>query len=85
MNILYKNVIATIINEHADSIDYKVEIKGKAPIFLSKCHAYTDFDINPICPRTYSGIYKIWENGVQIEKKGVLHFYPQSTDILLVE
>lgn len=85
MNILYENVTVTINEQHDDSVDYKVEINGKAPIFLRKCHAYTDFDINPVCPRTYSGKYEIWENGMSIEKNGFLHFYPKRVDILLEE
>lgn len=43
MNILYENVTVTINEQHDDSVDYKVEINGKAPIHLRKCHTYTDY------------------------------------------
>lgn len=86
METLYKNVIVTSDEEHPNSLDFKIGIKEIGKTFcLRKCQAYTDFEINPMCPQTYNGRYEIWENGISYEKRGTLHIYHDHADILLEE
>lgn len=71
---------------HSTSIDFKVEIKGRKTIYIRKCQAFADFELNPIYPRSYQGQYEIWdEKGQSHQKYGVVLFYPDKTQVVLDE
>ncbi|WP_165045523.1 hypothetical protein [Dysgonomonas sp. ZJ709] len=84
MEILYKDVKATVDEKHAGSVDYKIEIKEKGTIYLRKCQALFDYDIVEIQPHSYQGKYEVNDSkGMTQEKTGTLHIYKDRKDVLL--